>query len=34
MECLDDEESSWIHVRTPDGKEGYVSKKYVEMLED
>ena len=34
MECLDDGEGAWIHVRTPDGKEGYVSKKYVEMLED
>ena len=34
MECLDDGEGSWIHVRTPDGKEGYVSKGYVEMLED
>lgn len=34
MECLDDEEGSWIHVRTPDGKEGYVSKTYVEILED
>ena len=34
MECLDDGEGSWIHVRTPDGKEGYVSKGYVEMLDD
>ena len=34
MECLDDGEGAWIHVRTPDGKEGYVSKKYVEMVED
>ena len=34
LECLDDVEGTWIHVRTPDGKEGYVSKKYIEMLED
>ena len=34
MECLDEGESTWIHVRTLDGKEGYVSKGYVEMLED
>ena len=34
MECLDEGEGSWIHVRTLDGKEGYVSKGYVEMLED
>ena len=34
MECLDDGEGSWLHVRTPDGKEGYVSKGYVEMLDD
>ena len=34
MECLDEGEGTWLHVKTLDGKEGYVSKGYVEMLED
>ena len=34
MECLDEGEGTWLHVKIPDGQEGYVSKGYVEMLED
>ena len=28
------EEEGWVHIRMGDGKDGYVSGEYVEMLND